>query len=93
MTGKEADDPVLLRFRKMSRPVRLVYARPRTFFSIVIGILAFFLLPGSLRLATRLLISWDIFVTLYLALAYVMMFRSGLHISGVTRCCRTMAAF
>jgi uncharacterized membrane protein len=78
MTGKEADDPVLLRFRKMSRPVRLVYARPRTFFSIVIGILAFFLLPGSLRLATRLLISWDIFVTLYLALAYVMMFRSGL---------------
>jgi uncharacterized membrane protein len=78
MTGKEADDPVLLRFRKMSRPVRVVYARPRTFFSIAIGILAFFLLPGSLRLATRLLISWDIFVTLYLALAYVMMFRSGL---------------
>ena len=45
---------------------------------IAIGIAAFFVLPGSLRLVTRLLISWDIFVTLYLVLAYAMMFRSGL---------------
>jgi uncharacterized membrane protein len=78
MAGKEAEDPGLLRFRKMSRPVRVVYARPRTFISVAIGIAAFFLLPGSLRLVTRLLISWDIFVTFYLVLAYVMMFRCGL---------------
>jgi uncharacterized membrane protein len=77
MADKEADDPRLLRFRKMSRPVRVVYARPRTFVSILIGILAFFLLPGSLRLVTRLLIAWDIFVALYLALVYTMMLRSG----------------
>ena len=78
MAGKETDDPLLARFRKMSRPVRVVYARPRTFISIAIGMAAFFVLPGSLRLVTRLLISWDIFVTLYLVLTYVMMFRCGL---------------
>jgi uncharacterized membrane protein len=78
MAAKETDDPFLLRFRKMSKPVRVVYARPRLFISILIGIIAFFLLPGSVRLVTRLLISWDIFVTCYLALAYTMMLRSGL---------------
>jgi uncharacterized membrane protein len=67
MADKEADDP-LLRFRKMPRPVRVVYARPRTFISILIGIVAFFLLPGSLRLVTRLLIGWDISIALYLVL-------------------------
>src|ERR1700752_3759111 len=74
MAEKEAGDPSLLRFRKLSRPVRVVYARPRTFISIAIGIAAFFLLPGSLRLVTRLLIGWDIFAALYLVLAYIMMF-------------------
>jgi uncharacterized membrane protein len=78
MAGKETEDPRLVRFRKMSRPVRVVYARPRMFSSIAIGIVAFFLLPGSSRLVTRLLISWDIFVTCYLVLAYIMMFRCGL---------------
>ena len=78
MAAKEADDPFLLRFRKMPKPVRVVYARPRTFISILIGIVAFFLLPGSLRLVTRLLIGWDIFVSCYLVLAYIMMLRCGL---------------
>ena len=58
--------------------MRVVYSRPRTFISIAIGIAAFFVLPGTPRLVTRLLISWDIFVTFYLVLAYAMMFRSGL---------------
>ena len=74
MPGKEFEEH-LLRFRKLPKPVRVVYARPRTFLSILIGIVAFFLLPGSLRLVTRLLVGWDIFVTFYLVLAYVMMFR------------------
>jgi uncharacterized membrane protein len=78
MAEREADDPTLLRFRKMSRPARVVYARPRTFFSVAIGIVAFFLLPASLRLVTRLLICWDIFITLYLVLVYTMVLRSGL---------------
>jgi uncharacterized membrane protein len=78
MADKEADDPHLLRFRKMPRPVRVVYARPRIFTSILVGIAAFFLLPGSLRLVTRLLIGWDTFIALYLLLVYAMVLRSGL---------------
>jgi uncharacterized membrane protein len=78
MAGKTAEDPFLARFRKMSKPVRVIYARPRTFISIAIGIVAFFLLPTSLRLVTRLLISWDICVALYLVLVYALVFRSGL---------------
>ena len=77
-TGSEAEDAHLVRFRKMPKPARVVYARPRTFVSILIGIAAFFLLPGSLRLVTRLLVSWDIFAGVYLVLAYIMMARCGL---------------
>jgi uncharacterized membrane protein len=68
----------LVRFRKLPMPVRVVYARPRTFISIAIGIVAFFVLPTSLRLVTRLLIGWDIFAALYLILVFTMVFRSGL---------------
>jgi uncharacterized membrane protein len=68
----------LLRFRKMPRAVRLVYARPRTFFAIALGIVTFFALPSSLRLVTRLLIGWDTFVALYVVLVYGMMWRSTL---------------
>jgi uncharacterized membrane protein len=78
MAEKEAEDPILLRFRRMSRPARVIYARPRTFIAAAIGIAAFFFLPGSLRLVTRLLLAWDIFITLYLILVYGMMLRSGL---------------
>jgi uncharacterized membrane protein len=62
----------------MPKPIRVVYARPRTFLSILTGIVAFFLLPGSLRLVTRLLIAWDIFAGLYLVLVFFMVLRSGL---------------
>jgi uncharacterized membrane protein len=71
---KELDE-LAARLKKMPAPVRVLYARPRTFFSIAIGIVAFFLLPDSLRLVTRLLIAWDIFAAFYVALAYIMMFR------------------
>ena len=77
-SAKETEDPHLVRFRNMPKPVRVVYSRPRTFVSILIGIAAFFLLPDSWRLVTRLLVSWDIFATLYLVLAYTMMARCGL---------------
>jgi uncharacterized membrane protein len=77
-TGMEAEDVHLVRFRKLPKPVRVVYSRPRTFVSILIGLAAFFLLPGSLRLVTRLLVSWDMFAGVYLVLAYIMMARCGL---------------
>ena len=43
--SKEFDEH-LVRFRKLPLPVRVVYARPRTFIAIAVGIIAFFLLPG-----------------------------------------------
>ena len=73
--AKKDLDELAARLKKMPAPVRMLYARPRTFFSIAIGIVAFFLLPDSLRLGSRLLIGWDIFAAFYVALAYVMMFR------------------
>ena len=48
MSDREADD-ALVRFRNMAKPVRVVYARPRTFLSIAIGIVAYLALPASLR--------------------------------------------
>ena len=73
MSGDDKDDPVLARFRNMSRPVRVVYARPRTFIALGIGILVCLLLPNSLRLVTRLLIGWDALIAAYLVLVYGMM--------------------
>jgi uncharacterized membrane protein len=77
MSGEEFEER-LVRFKKLPKAVRLVYARPRTFFSIALGIVAFFLLSSSLRLVTRLLIGWDIFVAMYIVLVYIMMGRSTL---------------
>ena len=65
----------LVRFRKLPMPVRLVYSRPRTFIAVAIGIVAFFLMPTSFRLVTRLVVGWDVFAALYLLLAYIMMLR------------------
>ena len=75
MPGTELDE-ILRRFRRLPRPVRVVYARPRTFVSIALGIAAFLLLPAPARLVTRLLIGWDTFATLYLVLVYFMIWRS-----------------
>jgi len=69
-------EEALLRFRKLPKPVRVVYARPRTFIAILLGIVAFFLMPTSERLVTRLLIGWDVFATFYLALVYFMIWTS-----------------
>jgi uncharacterized membrane protein len=75
----EPNDPVLIRFRRMSRPMRLVYARPRTLFAIAAGILVSVLLPGSMRLVTRLLIGWDALIAVYLVLVYGMMIANSDH--------------
>jgi len=65
----------LVRFRNLPLPLRVVYGRPRTFIAIAIGVLVFFLLPDTRRLATRLIVGWDVFAALYLVLAYIMMLR------------------
>lgn len=87
MSGKDHPDPRLLRFKTLPRPLRILYARPRTFISIAIGIAAFFLMPQELRTVTRLLLAWDIFVALYLALAFAMFLRN----TGVTHIRRQAA--
>jgi uncharacterized membrane protein len=76
MTGSEFEEHVV-RFRKLPRPLRVVYARPRTFIAFVVGVLLFVLLPTPLRLVTRILIGWDSFALLYLVLVYAMMLGSG----------------
>ena len=75
---KQELDELVDRFRKKPVLLRVVYARPRTFIAIAVGIVAFFLLPGSLRLVTRLLVGWDIFVALYLVLVFTMVFSTGM---------------
>jgi len=75
----DKEDPVLVRFRQMSRPMRLLYARPRTFISLGVGILVCLLLPGSYRLVTRLLFGWDALIAVYLALVYTMMLCNDHH--------------
>jgi uncharacterized membrane protein len=75
MAGEEFEQH-LVRFRKLPRPVRLVYARPRAFVAIAFGLVTFLLLPSPLRLVTRLLIGWDSFVALYIILVYAMMLKS-----------------
>jgi uncharacterized membrane protein len=65
----------LVRFRNLPLPVRVVYGRPRTFIALAVGVIAFLLLPGTLRLPTRLVIGWDVFAALYLVLAYIVMLR------------------
>ncbi|MEH2530314.1 putative membrane protein [Bradyrhizobium sp. AZCC 1588] len=65
----------LVRFQNLPMPVRVVYGRPRTFIALAVGVAVFFLAPDTLRLATRLIVGWDVFAALYLVLAYIMMLR------------------
>ena len=75
--GNELDE-LLARFRKLPKPVRVVYARPRTFIAVAVGIIAFLSLDlTGLALVTRILIGWDAFAAFYLVLVYTMMLQSG----------------
>lgn len=71
MPRKKIGDPYLLRLKRMPRTFRFFYARPRLFISLGIGALTLLLMPTSWRLATRLLIAWDVFIALYVTLAFV----------------------
>jgi len=60
--------------------VRVIYARPRTFIALAVGIVVFLCLYlTKLELVTRLLIGWDAFAALYLVLVYTMMLQSEHH--------------
>ena len=60
------------------RAIRFVRTRRRLSGSLAVGLFAFFLLPSSLQMATRLLVSWDLTVTIFMLLAYAMMWRTDM---------------
>jgi len=77
MAGDKEFEQRLARFRKLPMFLRVVVSRPRTVVALALAVVAVFLLPDSLRLATRALIGWDVFAAIYLVLAYAMMLRCG----------------
>ena len=65
------------------RVVRAVRARPRLFLCALLGLVVIAVLPSSWRLATRLLIAWDISVALYLVAASALM--AGAEVEHIRR--------
>jgi uncharacterized membrane protein len=59
--------------RRLPKPIRIVRARPRLFISALIGLVVIALCPWDWRVATRLLVGWDVGLALYLALMLRMM--------------------
>jgi uncharacterized membrane protein len=59
--------------RKLPRIVRSVRARPRLFVAALLGVVIGLVLPHEWRVATRLLVAWDVGVGLYLVLALTAM--------------------
>lgn len=78
MTDKAAEEHRLRRFRRLPKPVRVIYARPRTFIAAALGIGVAALLPDSLRVITRALIGWDVATAFYILLVYTLVLRSGI---------------
>jgi uncharacterized membrane protein len=67
--------------QRAPRLVRLVHTRPRLFLSALLGVAVIALLfaVSDWRVATKLLIGWDIGIGLYLILAFSLMARSDVH--------------
>jgi uncharacterized membrane protein len=59
--------------RRLPMPIRIVRARPRLFISALIGVVVVALCPSDWRIATRLLVGWDVGLALYLGLLLRMM--------------------
>jgi uncharacterized membrane protein len=74
MAGEDQLEPHverhLERHAARPRPLRIVMGRPRLFLSIAVGLVTFICEPHVMRIATRLLVAWDIAVALYLVLVY-----------------------
>jgi uncharacterized membrane protein len=65
--------------RHLPRPLRIMRARPRLFISALVGIIVVALCPSDWRIATRLLVGWDVGVALYLVLALRLMGTADVH--------------
>jgi uncharacterized membrane protein len=62
--------------RRLPKPLRVIWARPRLFVSVSIGLVVGLLLPPEWRTVTRGLIGWNVAIWLYLCAALVMIVRS-----------------
>ena len=62
---------------RLPKPLRIVRSHVRLFSSLAVGIVAFAIEPlcWQVRLATRYLVAWDVFVTLFLLQAIVLIAR------------------
>src|SRR6476661_9507618 len=58
---------------KLPKPLRILRVRWRFFLAMAIGLLAFYQMPNSGFLVSRMLIGWDIGVLVYIALGIWMM--------------------
>jgi uncharacterized membrane protein len=69
--------------RRLPYPVRIIRGHPRLAISIAFGVAVAIFFPSIGWLSTRLLLSWDAGVALYLLLVYILMARSTAeHIRG-----------
>jgi uncharacterized membrane protein len=74
----KAPSPSQVARRKLPRILRGVRARPRLFVSAALGLLIGLLLPSAWSITTRLLVTWDAGVGLYLVLACTAMANSDI---------------
>jgi uncharacterized membrane protein len=66
---------------RQPRLIRIIRTRPRLFLSALLGLVVIALLfaASDWRVATKLLVGWDICIGLYLVLAFSLMARSDVH--------------
>jgi uncharacterized membrane protein len=62
--------------RRLPYLLRVMHARPRLMLSLALALILLFSLPSTVRLATRLVLGWDIGVALYLGMVCSLMARS-----------------
>jgi len=62
--------------RRLPKPLRIMWARPRLFTSVALGLIVGLVLPPEWRPVTRGLIGWNVAIWLYLCAALVMIVRS-----------------
>lgn len=71
MTAKKQEQP-----GRLTKLFRILHARPKLLFSVIVGLGVIAILPPEWRLATRGLIGWDIGIGLYLCIVYWIVARS-----------------
>jgi uncharacterized membrane protein len=63
---------------RLAKLLRIAQTHGRLFASLAIGVALFFAFPTAERMATRILIGWDVAVAVYLVLAFIMISRFDL---------------